>query len=71
VRHIPLFAPKDVDPKRFAPYLRQAVRETPERLSDLSASAKSSKKARKPAAQRPAARKVAWKPRAPASRARA
>jgi hypothetical protein len=48
VRHIPLASARDVDPDVLAPYLRQALRETPERLSDLSATSR---------AKRPAARK--------------
>lgn len=47
VRHIPLSSARDVDAASFAPYLRQAVRATPARLSDLSAKSK---------AQRPAAK---------------
>jgi hypothetical protein len=47
VRHIPLSSARDVEPDLFAPYLRQAVRETPERLSDLSSSSSASSSAKR------------------------
>jgi hypothetical protein len=48
VRHIPLSSAREVDPAVLAPYLRQAVRETPERLSDLSAKSSAKRPAAKP-----------------------
>jgi hypothetical protein len=40
VRHLKLGRPEDVDARILAPFLRQAIRETPERMSDLGAGKK-------------------------------
>jgi hypothetical protein len=68
IRHLKLHAVADVEPEVLAPYLRQAIRETPEKLSDLSTPkrAKSKKKAAKKAPKATKATKATQSSKAPA-----
>lgn len=55
VRHIPISSARDIAPAVLAPYLRQAVRETPERLSDLSKGSSASSRTKQPAGRKSSA----------------